>query len=79
MNIKFNAVFDLSSLYSIPQTDNVHWFFIVATSLETFRFIVSTHVLVPVELVGVSHRSTRSTITALDVANTPTNLGLWIC
>jgi hypothetical protein len=78
LNVKLNPVFYHTSFDAISKSDNVHWFIIIVVSLKPFRFIVSTHDLVPIELIGVSHSSTRSTVTALDITNSPAHLSFWI-
>ena len=79
LNVKLNPVFDHASFDAISKSDNVHWFIIIiVVSLKPFRFIVSTHDLVPIELIGVRHRSTRSTIATLDITYSPAHLSFWV-
>jgi hypothetical protein len=78
LNVKLNPVFYHTSFDAISKSDDVHWFIIIVVSLKPFRFIVSTHDLVPIELIGVRHRSTRSTIATLYITYSPAHLSFWV-
>ena len=51
MHEEFNTVFDFGFFDAVSKANDVHRLVFFSCFFEAFRFVVSTHGLVPVELV----------------------------